>query len=111
MSTQSINNLSLERYSQEAHEILVYNFEQYFYSKNFRLTSGADIKEMTYYRHLQELLCNNNCQVYNDLYDKIAGKLKNCPKKKKSISHLIKQMREEQNISIDTKNYWEISLW
>lgn len=97
MSTQSINNLSLERYSQEAHEILVYNFEQYFYSKNFRLTSGADIKEMTYYRHLQELLCNNNCQVYNDLYDKIAGKLKNCPKQRKTISYLLHCIEQENN--------------
>lgn len=95
MPTQSINNLSLKRYSQEAHEILVYNFEQYFYSRNFKLGSGADIKEMTYYRHLQELLCNNNCQVYNDLYDKIAGKLKKVPKRRKTISYLLYCLNQE----------------
>lgn len=111
MSTQSITSLSKEKYSEEAQNILIYNFEQYFYKKNFRLGDGIDEEEAFHNMYLQELLCENNCQVYNDLYDKIAGKVKNCPKKKKSISHLIKQMREEQNINIDTKNYWEISSW
>lgn len=111
MSTQSITSISKERYTQEAQDILIYNFEQYFYHKNFRLGDGIDEDETLHNMYLQELLCNNNCEVYNYLYDTIAGKVKNCPKKKKSISHLIKHMREEQGISVDTRNFWDIKAW
>lgn len=111
MSTQSLNNLSIDRYRKEAHEILIYNFEQYFYEKRFKLGSGADIKEMSYYRHLYELLCNNNCQVYNMLYDKIAGEYVNYENEQVTLSEIIIRRNNTQNISVDTNTYWTLAQW
>ncbi len=111
MSTQSITLLTKEKYAEEAQELLVYNFEQYFLHKNFRLGEGIDQDEVMHNMYFKEMLCENNCQVYNYLYDAIAGKVKKCPKKKKTVSDLIKRLREEQGVTIDTINYWNEKLW
>ena len=116
MSSQSINTQTIQRWQEQSREILIYNFEQYFYHKNFRIGSGtADQEELDHNMHMYELLCNNNCEVYNYVYDKFAGKLEeNCPKKKKSVSEIIEIFNRQNNvgnINIDTRNFWSLSQW
>lgn len=111
MSQQNITELSKVKYAKDAEDILIYNFEQYFYHKNFRISDGMNEEETTHNRYLLELLCANNCEVYNALYDKISGIVTNKPKKKKSISYLIKEWNEENNITIDSKNFWNEKFW
>jgi hypothetical protein len=77
MSQQSITLLSKSKFAQEADEILIYNFEQYFYYKNFKLGLGADIREANYYSKLKEVLCIDECEIVNYVQDKIKGKIKN----------------------------------
>lgn len=112
MSTQSISTLSKDKYLREAQEILIYNFEQYFYYRNFRLGTGIDEEESLHNMYLSELLCDNNCEVYNYLYDKIAGKLKTKKSKKLSISESIGHYNSHQHpITMNTKVYWTDKTW
>lgn len=109
MSSQSITLNTIEKHSEEINEILIYNFEQYFYSKNFKLGSGANIREMSYYRHLKELLCDNNCEVANFIQNKLQGNPQKIKKRKKLHNYM-----EEHEIEyevVDTKNYWNIKNW
>ena len=112
MSTQSISTLSKNKYSEEAQEILIYNFEQYFYYRNFRLGTGIKEDESLHNMYLLELFCNNNCEVYNYLYDKIAGRLEPKRNKKLAISEVIKDHSSHQHpIVMNTKVYWTDKIW
>src|SRR5690606_34979817 len=108
---QSININNVDKYINQAREISIYNFEQFIYFNNFRLGNGADLDEMTYYRHLKDILCTNDCEVYNYLQDKLEGKLKTKKYKKRSISEIIINLRKESGEEIDVKNYWSLKDW
>ena len=110
MSQQSINLLSKSKFAQEADEIVIYNFEQYFYNKNFKLGSGADIREANYYSKLKESFCIDECEIVNYIQNKIDGKLDIKPKKKK-LSNYLSQLKEQEGGVIDTANYWNMKLW
>ena len=110
MSQQSINLLSKNTFAQEADEIVIYNVEQDFYNKNFKLGSGADIREANYYSKLKESFCINECEIVNYIQNKIDGKLDIKPKKKK-LSNYLSQLKEQEGGVIDTANYWNMKLW
>ena len=110
MSQQSINLLSKNRFAQEADEMVIYNFEQYFYNKNFKLGSGADIKEASYYLRLKNTFCVDECEIVTYIQNKIDGKLNIKPKKKKLSNYLL-QLKEQEGNIVDTANYWNMKLW
>jgi hypothetical protein len=111
MSTQSITLLSKEKIIEEAQEILIHNFENYFYHKNFRLGYGIDEEMSMHNMYLKETLCENNCEVYNYFQDKLAGIL-NCEKEERTLlSKTIVNHNTKQNINIDTRNFWETKMW
>ena len=112
MSTQSIELNYKEKHIEEATEILIYNFEQYFYEKYFKLGGGADIHEMTYYRHLKKILCIDECEIVNYISDKLRGEL--IEEEGKEIKKLsFSKMLHNYNNSLNTnsKNFWNIKQW
>ena len=109
MSSQSIVLNTIEKYSEETNKILIYNFEQYFYSKNFKLGLGANMEEMSYYRHLKELFCDNNCEIANCIQNKLQGNPQEVNKRRKL--HTCMEEYEREHEIIDTKNYWTENLW
>lgn len=113
MSSQSIRLQSQQRIQQEVEENLFYDFENYFLNKNFKIGGVADRAEANHNYYLYKLLCTDNCEIVNYIQDKIDGKLecKNKPKKKK-LSNYLKNLREQELLyNIDTRNFWEESLW
>jgi hypothetical protein len=111
MSTQSITLNTVEKHSQQVREVMIYNFEQYFYHKNFRLGDGANLEELNYYRYLKDILCDDNCEIVNFLRSKLEGDLKNSPKKKKrKLSQLMQEYEHEHQI-VDTRNFWTSKDW
>lgn len=116
MSSQSINTQTTQRWQEQSREILVYNFEQHFLYKNFRIGDDRDSQEeVEHNMYIYELLCNNNCEVYNYIYDKFAGKLEeNCAKKDRPLSKIIEMFNrhdKEEDVNIDTRNFWSIKSW
>ena len=111
MSTQSINLNYKKKHIEEATEILIYNFEQYFYEKYFKLGGGADIHEMTYYRHLKKILCIDDCEIVNYIQDKLDGNLGE--QKQNKVRKSFSQSLYNYNNSLNTnsKNFWNLKQW
>lgn len=111
MSTQSITLLTKGKILQESEEVMKYNFENYFYYKNFRLGSGVDTEISMHNMYLKEMLCNINCEVYNYFQDKLAGIVNYDEDNRTLLSQMIVNKNTSNNISIDTRNFWDIKGW
>lgn len=111
MSTQSITLLSREKVIEDAEDILIYNFENYFYHKNFRLGEGMDDVMSMHNMYLKEMLCENNCEVYNYFQDRIAGVLGYEDEDRTLLSQMIVNHNTVNNITVDSKNFWDIKTW
>ena len=111
MSTQSITLLSKVKVIEEAQEILNYNFENYFYQKNFRLGGGIDSEMSMHNMYLKEMLCENNCEVYNYFQDRLLGILDCDESERTLLSQMIVRHNAVHNISVNSKNFWETKGW
>lgn len=115
MSQQSINSNTLDKFSRESKEILIYNTENYFYDKNFKLGSGANIEEMTYYRHLRKMLCDSDCEIQDLIYKKLNGELTKKPNRLITrLSDIVQLMELERQCSqeeVIQKIYWTDVAW
>lgn len=112
MSTYSLEILDAEKYQKEFEENIIYSFEQYIYKEHFRLGNGIENEdELKHNLILSRILCEDNCEIVNYIQDKLEGKLKIPPKKKK-ISELLKCYTEQYNCSneeVITSCYWKNS--
>lgn len=78
MATQSILELSRERYLQESEERLLQLSDAYFYKKKFLLGEGVDRDELRFTMQSHKMLCTEDCEMINFIKNKIAGKLESC---------------------------------
>ena len=111
MATQSITLLSKLKVIEDAQEILNSNFENYFYHKNFRLGDGIDSGMSMHNMYLKEMLCENNCEVYNYFQDRLLGILDCDESERTLLSQMIVRHNAVHNISVNSKNFWETKGW
>jgi|TARA_R110000782_G_scaffold267592_1_gene363176 hypothetical protein len=111
MSSQSISLNYKSKHVQDTREILIYNFEQYFYEKHFKLGKGADLEEMNYYRELKKILCNDNCEIVNYINSKLNGELQQEEDIEISLlSNNLKSYNSKTEVT-NNKTFWEIKSW
>lgn len=115
MSQQSINKNSIEKFEQESKEILIYNTENYFYNKHFKIGKRYDIDEMNYYRHLRKMLCESDCEIKDLIYKKLNGQLTEKPNKLYTrLSDLVNLLEIQENKPQEEfmhKMYWNDVAW
>lgn len=59
---------------EQVQESMTCNFDRYVYQKNFKIGEGLDYEEALHSMYVKELICNNNCEVYNYIHAKMAEK-------------------------------------
>ena len=116
MSTQSILEISRERYREEAEETLLQFSDKYFYDKHFKLGCGIDRDKILHYMIIDRSLCTNNCELINYVEDKIAGRLEDTVRKSRQtrlqelIQKLAKQNKQIED-EIEQKVFWSDTQW
>lgn len=93
MSTQSINELSQNRYAIENQKSMFALSDAYFYKEYYMLGEGASFDKMYHSLLFNRILCEDNCEIVDYIKEKICGKLDEfgCTKsrKKKTLNELI----------------------
>ena len=109
MSTQSIKEISLERYGYEAEMNLKRLSDCRFAKKHFKIGQEIDRDKVSHYMFIDRIACNNNCKLTNYIDDKIKGQLKKVQNKiKPAISN---PTSKETIVSVETPMQWENVQW
>ena len=103
MSNYSLEILNKDTYVKEFEDLILYNFDNYFMQKHFKVGRGIeDNEELEHAILFHRVLCTDNCTILNYVKDKIEGKLDkkiNHRKRNKKLSELIKASQKENDCS------------
>ena len=117
MSTQSIKELTRERYLQESEDRLLQLSDAYFYKKKFLLGEGVDRDELRFTMQSHRLLSTDNCEMMDFIADKIAGKLEECNYTvvnydfEALMEQHTKEFKCSEQDTLNAQVYWEESKW
>ena len=75
MSTQSIKEISLERYGYEAEQNLKRYSGLIFAKKHFKIGDEVDRDKMLHYMFIDRITCENNCELIEYINKKIKGEV------------------------------------
>lgn len=73
MSTQSIKEISLERYGYEAEINLKRLSDCRFAKKHFKIGEEINRDKVLHYMFIDRIMCNYNCELINYVNNKIKG--------------------------------------
>ena len=118
-STQSILELSRERYADENEDTLLQMSDAYFYSKYYMVGKKTDSDRIQHTLLFHRILNNCECPIVNFIENKLHGKLEECTGKKsakKRVSKILRELKEhtgkdEQCCLEEAKVVWSISEW
>ena len=116
MSTQSINEITQDRYRGEAEDKLLHYSDLYFYERHFKVGQGIDRDKVSHYMIIDRSLCTNNCELINYVEDKISGRLEDTVRKSRQtrlqelIQKLTKQNKQIED-EIEQKFFWSDTQW
>ena len=117
MSTQSINEITQDRYRGEAEDKLLHYSDLYFYERHFKVGQGIDRDKVRHYMFIERALCEDSCELAHYIKKKIEGKLEDSPKKtkKENLQELIQKLVKEQNCNetqaVEQIMQWENVMW
>ena len=106
-STQSILELSRERYADENEDTLLQMSDAYFYSKYYMVGKKTDSDRIQHTLLFHRILNNCECPIVNFIENKLHGKLeeKGIDTKNKKISKLREEYKEECDKCIGQINW------
>lgn len=93
MNTQSILELSIDRYAEEVEENLLQMSDAYFYHKHFMLGAKPERDRVRHAMLFHNILCPDNCHLKDYLQSKIEGRLEDLmgrPSPKERISEILR---------------------
>lgn len=106
MSTQQILNIDTSTLSEKFTNEIIFNADQYYFEKHFKMGKGMDIKKALHYSKLQSIICTDNCELSGWIKKKLEGKLEElgvCPPKKRTLQNLLQIIQNNTNCKTQTE--------
>lgn len=97
MNAQSILIKNIESYQAQYTKSIIDQGTKYTLKRRFMLGEGMDFKKMLHAKMMYRLLCTENCELKDYIWDKINGKLKDKCSIDKPLKHLIEKYKQECN--------------
>lgn len=92
---QSILVKNIDNYQQEFDNKILSYGEDYSLYRRFMIGEGLNYEKMMHAKMFHRILCTDNCNLKNYIWDKINGRLKDKCDKRDKISTLLKKYREK----------------
>lgn len=99
---QSVLIKNIESYQEDNLKKILRYSRDYTLNNSFLVGEGMDYDRMVHTKLLNKILCTNNCELKDYIWDKINGKLKEKCKKTEPLSKVLKKYEEEFNHSCCT---------
>ena len=93
MSTQSIKLADKEHYASTFEKRILWNADQYFMYRNYKIGNGIKYDEAMYYSKLGSFICTDNCQLVDYIKKKLEDKLPVCKEKTKEKNYSLQKKR------------------
>lgn len=115
MGQESINSKTQENYFDKSKEQLICFANKEKLKINFKLGNGADKDKVRHNQILYSILCTDNCEIVDYIWDKIEGKLENidCTKQNTRDLNVLKSCLTDCSVDdmICDCCVWEEKTW